>query len=92
MKILDQFKAKFESYWIGLKKNADNEWEWIDGTKPTTLRWRITQPDLCCGFGVTCTLVNYVGTDGYWDDAGCEYIWNFIGQGYACKKNATAVI
>lgn len=93
MAVSDQFMGKLESYWIGLRKKA-GEWEWSDGTKPESqdLHWRITQPDLCCGFNVTCTLVNYVGTGGLWDDAGCDVIWNFFGQGYVCKKEAIDLV
>lgn len=66
-------------------------WPSHNGTFPLGIpaywtNWRPSQPDGCCGADVTCAIMNYVGNNGEWDDAGCDQPWAAT-TGVVCQKN-----
>ncbi|VDN56769.1 unnamed protein product [Dracunculus medinensis] len=65
------------AYWIGLRKSGSffPSFTWEDGSPVDFKNFRKSQPDNCCGVGAECTLVNYVGNKGEWDDASCNKLW-----------------
>ncbi|VDN52883.1 unnamed protein product [Dracunculus medinensis] len=78
--------AHGSTYWIGLHKEG-NGFRWDDGTPVDYLNYRGREPDNCCPIGAaTCTLVNYIGSVGQWDDAGCGVAWKPRHTNIVCKR------
>ncbi|VDN56739.1 unnamed protein product [Dracunculus medinensis] len=71
------------AYWIGYHRTGFSS-NWEDGSPVVFTNYRRGQPDGCCG-GAGCTLVNYRGNMGEWDDAGCHIIWR-IPTYVVCKR------
>ncbi|VDN52882.1 unnamed protein product [Dracunculus medinensis] len=73
------------TFWIGLRKNGFG-FKWDDGTAVNYTNYRGREPDNCCPIGgAFCTLVNYIGSFGQWDDAGCDRAWR-VQTSIVCKK------
>ncbi|VDN60605.1 unnamed protein product [Dracunculus medinensis] len=72
------------TYWIGFHNDGSQRWD--DSTVVNYTNYRRTQPDQCCPRAAAfCTLVNFIGHNGQWDDAGCDRLW--VHQiNIVCKK------
>ncbi|VDK46701.1 unnamed protein product [Gongylonema pulchrum] len=47
--------------------------------------WGPLQPDGCCGFNMTCVLVDFDNLFALWNDAGCEHAWTPY-TGVVCQR------
>ncbi|VDN60606.1 unnamed protein product [Dracunculus medinensis] len=73
-------------FWIGLRKHGF-VYQWDDGTAVNFTNYRGREPDNCCPRGAAfCTLVNYIGSAGQWDDAGCNEVWRPHQTKIVCKR------
>ncbi|XP_069715635.1 macrophage mannose receptor 1-like isoform X4 [Phaenicophaeus curvirostris] len=72
--------GKSPNFWIGLKKNNREQWEWTDKSAMDFVNWQISEPSnnrhkKC---GEVCAL------SGYWNTNVCSFK-----KGYICKKQKT---
>lgn len=73
------------TFWIGFHKYG-SIYRCDEGTPVNFTYYRQSQPDNCCPLGAaTCTLVNYIGYAGQWDDAGYNNVWRHRSN-IVCKK------
>uniref|UniRef100_A0A0N5AKI9 C-type lectin domain-containing protein n=1 Tax=Syphacia muris TaxID=451379 RepID=A0A0N5AKI9_9BILA len=72
--------CKFNQFWIGLRKQANDLWSWTDKTKVDFKQWGLMQPDNCCGNNVTCAVSDTMFGRGLWYDVSCD-----VAHGFVCK-------
>ncbi|XP_067326422.1 macrophage mannose receptor 1-like [Anolis sagrei] len=68
------------SFWIGLFKNVDGEWIWLDNTELDFVNWKngTPRPEMS-HFSSQCIFMS--GYNGEWDGEGCKY----EKKGFICK-------
>lgn len=71
--ILDKSSSKY--FWIGLRKNDNGEYKWVDGSNLNFSKWEINQPEIHAG--KSCVVMNL---NMNWGTDKCSEGFSFICQ------------
>ncbi|GFR59039.1 collectin-12 [Elysia marginata] len=91
-KQLTETYGQKDEVWIGLTdKNAEDKWEWMDGSLPEYNNWAPGQPGIVHGLEDCAALDPDDG--GLWHDYKCEDLFIFVDAGhrYICQYNLRSV-
>ncbi|XP_019385690.1 PREDICTED: macrophage mannose receptor 1-like [Crocodylus porosus] len=73
--------TKIKGFWIGIYRNMDGQWLWLDNTAVDFVNWNAEQPNE----GGHCVEIS--GLYGFWNKLECSYE-----QGFVCEKSNTIEI